>query len=491
MRRSIPGALLTLGVAAVCGWTAERVATSPATADEVFRAIRANDVAALRKLVSTGAQQVRDKLDTTPLHYAALYGSVESTRILLDAGADANARNKAQNTPLIYAAYNFEKTKLLVEKGADVNAANSNQVRPLFVAESVHGNGATVRYLIEHGADVTARNSGGTDYLQHAAQMSEPDIVRLMLEKGLDPHRSNIAGANALSYAVAHDEDGSAKMLIDAGSDVNVATLDAGSVKNGPIALTQMTPLMRAAVASTPSVVSELIAKGASVNAADVRHMTPLMYAVASERANIEIVRRLIAAGADLGVQDVYGATALDWARRFGDPEIVTALEKAGAPGHEVAPAPVRATDYKPTPREAINRASTLLAASSAKFFVAGGGCVGCHHQPMAARAFAVLRECGLQPDARLRQPLIDGMIAERPILLSRMPALAGGGGGIDTVMQALVAMAELGEPASPTSDAIVHYVALSQLPSGQWGLAGQGRPPLEDFDISRTMMAI
>src|SRR5271168_378490 len=94
------------------------------TADDFFRVIRAGDLNALRQL-SAHAVNVKDRLDTTPLHYAALYGNAESVRILLEHDADVHARNKSEATPLIYGAHNFEKTRLLVEKGANVNAPSA------------------------------------------------------------------------------------------------------------------------------------------------------------------------------------------------------------------------------------------------------------------------------------------------------------------------------------------------------------------------------
>ncbi len=77
-----------------------------------------------------------------------------------------NARNKSEATPLIYAAYNFDKARLLVEKGADINAHSSNGMTPLLIAVSVHGNAATVRYLLEKGADVKPAGPIGSDALQ-------------------------------------------------------------------------------------------------------------------------------------------------------------------------------------------------------------------------------------------------------------------------------------------------------------------------------------
>ena len=63
------------------------------------------------------------------------------------------------------------------------------------------------------------------------------------------------------------------------------------------IAISRMTALMTAPT-SSPEIVRTLLKAGANVNAQDVRGMTPLMFAVASDTPNLEIIRMLIEAGA-------------------------------------------------------------------------------------------------------------------------------------------------------------------------------------------------
>ena len=210
---------------------------APATAEDFFRLIRANDLDAVRQLAAkSGAAGVRTRLGETPLHYAATYGSTESVRVLLDRGADPNARNSAEATPLIYAGYSLEKTRLLVEKGADVNAHARNGVTPLMVAASVHGNVATVRYLLEKGADAKATRASGGDALQTAALKSEVEAVRLLLAKGADAHRADNAGSTALMSAFLNvAEPEMVRLLLDAGADVNAFNTDAGRRPVGPV----------------------------------------------------------------------------------------------------------------------------------------------------------------------------------------------------------------------------------------------------------------
>jgi ankyrin repeat protein len=178
---------------------ADRISgTAPISADDYLRAIRGNDLKALKEMSRSGVSDVRDRLDWTPLHYAALYGSVEAVRVVLSAGADPNARNRSEATPLMYAAYDLEKTRLLVEKGGDVNAKASDGSTPLYVATGVHGNSATMRYLLDKGADPKALRNN-QDYLMRVAGSQDAQMVRLFLEHGIDPHRL-VSGINALEF---------------------------------------------------------------------------------------------------------------------------------------------------------------------------------------------------------------------------------------------------------------------------------------------------
>lgn len=92
-----------------------------------------------------------------------------------------------------------------------------------------------------------------------------------------------------------------------------------------------LTPLMHAATASNTAVLEAFLDGGASVNAADQgRRYTPLHFAV--QKARADIVRVLLAHGADPNAQDVFGNTPLMEAvtSRSGGSEIVELLLEAG-----------------------------------------------------------------------------------------------------------------------------------------------------------------
>jgi ankyrin repeat protein len=466
---------------------------SAATTDTFAGLIRANDLDGLRRLAagSPGAN-TEDKLHSRPLHYAAIYGSSDSVRILLDAAADPNARNQQGATPLVYAAWNFEKTRLLVEKGAQVNVATRTGVTPLMIAASAHGNIAAVRYLIDHGADVHAADQLAMDALIRAGFQSDPEVVRALLDKGADPRHADKAGFTALLGSLSFSDSERVRLLLSAGSDPNASNIFGGQVKNGPIALVHLTPLMLAAPYGQLDTVSILVKAGRHVNDVDIRKMNALTLAIATDHANPETVRQLIAAGADVNAKDQYGDSVLDWAHKFRNPEITGVLEEAGAKGGEFAPAPQPPPHSEPPDAsEAIHRALPLLARSGPVFFREGGGCAGCHHQPMQARAFAAVRAQGIAADPALNQSFLDAMLASRPKLVPELPLLSGPGGDYDSLLAPMMAYADLHQPANSLTDLMVHYIAVRQHPSGAWINLGIARPPIEDSTIVRTAMAI
>lgn len=94
----------------------------------------------------------------TPLHLAAFFGHRELALLLLDRGADVNARSKSErfaraNTPLHAAAANkqVEVARLLVERGADVNAKDGHGFTPLALAANSKSD-LLMLLLLEQGA---------------------------------------------------------------------------------------------------------------------------------------------------------------------------------------------------------------------------------------------------------------------------------------------------------------------------------------------------
>ncbi|MDD9899436.1 MAG: ankyrin repeat domain-containing protein [Alphaproteobacteria bacterium] len=111
----------------------------------------------------------------------------ELALILLDHGADVNAKGIAENTALIHAASNGNErlVKALLEKGADVNLGSEYDITPIMFG-ALSGKKKVVTALIDNGADIYAKNRGGGNAL--ALVHDKPDMIALMI----DAHKQRV-----------------------------------------------------------------------------------------------------------------------------------------------------------------------------------------------------------------------------------------------------------------------------------------------------------
>ena len=94
-----------------------------------------------------------------------------------------------------------ETVRILVEGGADVDARNNFGDPALHVA--IDGeNREMVRILVAAGADVDAKNSFGETALHRAILKGDSDLVRMLVDAGADVNITNAFGDSALSRAV-------------------------------------------------------------------------------------------------------------------------------------------------------------------------------------------------------------------------------------------------------------------------------------------------
>ena len=121
-------------------------------------------LAICRLLIDKGAQvEAKDSIGWTPLHLAALRGHVEIVRLLCDHGADVEARTIYGGwRPLHWAAINGHISvvkELIEERNAEINARDDLGRTALRVARDginpdVRRNPDIAAYLISHGGIV-------------------------------------------------------------------------------------------------------------------------------------------------------------------------------------------------------------------------------------------------------------------------------------------------------------------------------------------------
>ncbi len=323
-----------------------------------------------------------------------------------------------------------------------------------------------------------------------SASANDTASCKFLLKKGAAATAKGFAGTTALISAAGYGNAELVKLLIERGADVNSQSEPAFvKVKNGDIAIGNLTPLLLAVSAPGSETVRLLLDAGADVNARDVRGMTPLMLAVASDHANEKVVRMLLSKSPAVDVKSKAGETALDWAMKFQNPAILPLVQKASHGIEPVKQQPVLATYAKLDARAAVEKSVRLLQRTHSSFF-REGGCVGCHSGNIASMAVAAARGKGVAVDESAAVELARATRLEFTALADGMlqredpPA-------VEIVTLALVALASERVEADRTIDAMVHNAAAQQHADGSWGTYGIMRPPTSDSLISITAISI
>jgi ankyrin repeat protein len=448
----------------------------------LLEAVRAGDKEGVRRLLRDGTSANARAADgTSALMRATAVGDIELLRILLDHGADVNARNKAGATALMWASGDLDKVRALVDRGAVVNTHAESGRTPLMIAVGRPGAAELVKFLIEKGADVRYGHQGYT-VLMAAAASGDRAVIRQLLAGGADVKARNRVGYTALHAAALAGNRGVVEDLLASGADVNAADTIQGR-----------TPLLWAANTGRADIVRVLLDHGANLRVREsLGGTTPLICATGSERGDLGLVNLLIEKGADLDAKDSRGDTALDWARRRGNRDLVEALARKGVRARAAAEssrALPRLGDNNTVAR-AVNAALPLLQGSSDTFFSkTGQGCVSCHHQSLPALALQLARQNGFRVDeAKASQQAV----TTRRLLAGRRERFLQGTGAIDQLDAGywLLALAAAGVSRDDTTDALVHYLTLKQAPDGHWRTT-LFRPPSNDSAFTATALAV
>ena len=136
--------------------------------------------AALQKMLA----QVEAQDDISPLHFALYMKDEAKARSLIEGGADVSRRTSQGTTPLSRAVDAGFKdiVELLIAKGADVNAKDNWNWTPLHSA--VYGHKDIVELLITEGANVNARDGASRTPLFYAKDEGNSEIVELLRKHG-------------------------------------------------------------------------------------------------------------------------------------------------------------------------------------------------------------------------------------------------------------------------------------------------------------------
>ena len=320
--------------------------------------IRARSLTYAQTVVGEQTQRAgREELNYTvlrggasPLLYTARVGDVESSRLLLKAGADPNDAQPDGVSALVLAAHsgNGGVAALLLEHGADPNASGSGYTA--LHAAILRSDLTLVQALLTHGANPNLRIAkgtpmrrdttdwnlpatlvGSTPYLL-ASRFLEPDIMSALVAGGADPGLTMPNGADAVMLAAGM---GSSRTSSRRG----IETIDFGKVepesrvRDGVAAAVRLggdvkaanpagdTALHVAAALGYDTVVQLLVECGAEVSVKNRRALTPL--AAAMFGSTVGRGRAATPAGAD--------SLGFERPIELAHPSTVALLKKLGA----------------------------------------------------------------------------------------------------------------------------------------------------------------
>ena len=328
--------LLVLSLAVPLNITAQQTDEAAKVKRQLYEAFDAGDAQKFASLVDGIGQKDRDDFllyvisqsDQQPL---------EIVRVLIDKGADINQPTRSETALMRAAGKGYtEIVSLLLAKGAQVNV-NTDDGTALMTAVSA-GHLEVMKLLLAAGADVKAVHRNGYQALTIAARQrsyrnpsAEPnsEIVQLLLANGADPNARGDWQRTALMEA---NTAAKVKMLVAGGAEVDLKD------QYG------QTALMHAASRGDAAVVSAILDAGANVNARDNKGLTALLYslddenmAMGDDRATLperrlEVARRILQSKkADVNAANEDGETPLIRAVRLKNSEMVKTLLAHGA----------------------------------------------------------------------------------------------------------------------------------------------------------------
>ncbi|XP_070841233.1 histone-lysine N-methyltransferase EHMT2 isoform X4 [Chaetodon trifascialis] len=263
--------------------------------------------AALQKAILTQDTERKKKLRFHPrqLYPAAKQGEVQRVLLMLMEGIDPTYQPDSQNRrSALHAAAQrglLEVCYMLVQAGAQVDAKDKDLRTPLLEA-IINNHIEVARYLIQNGACVYHTEEDGYTGLHHAAKLGNQEIVSMLLETGqVDVNAQDSGGWTPVIWAAEHKHVDVIKALLNRGADVTINDKELNVC------------LHWAAYAGNVDIAELVLNSGCSLASVNMHGDTPLH--IAAREGYLECVTLFLSRGADIDIMNREGDTPLTLAR--------------------------------------------------------------------------------------------------------------------------------------------------------------------------------
>ncbi len=260
--------------------------------------------------------------EADPPLFAAAANTVypEVLDLLIRHGGDLTSRGREGEYIFHKAAANpyIAIMSRLAEFGCDVNARDSRARQPIHFAAMKNPSPEAIDFLISLGADPESEDEDGFTTLHYAAENPSLPVFENFLSFGLFCNKLSDNGYTPFLIAAENANLGVVKKLLSLGINVNQQRNPGGT-----------SALWYAVENSDIEFLRLLIEASANMNIRDDYGRTPLHHA--AECCNIGIIRMLVEAGADVKVKDGYGSSMIFYAINNVDLNVLRYFIEAGA----------------------------------------------------------------------------------------------------------------------------------------------------------------